>query len=69
MLRSGKSVRLTAPEKSQFDLLAVDSTKAPVTVRELNARMDLARQTWSEAGTAEGDLLASLAVDLKAERI
>jgi hypothetical protein len=64
MLRLNNQIRLNQTEQSVFAELSVDSTKAPTTVEENNRRAQLATKTWAETGTAEGDLLASLAEDL-----
>lgn len=64
MLRFNNQIRLTQPEQSVFAKLAVDHSKAPTSVEENNRRAQLAAKTWAETGTAEGDLLASLAEDL-----
>jgi hypothetical protein len=64
MLRLNNQIRLNQTEQSVFAELSVDSTKAPTTVEENNRRAQLAAKTWAETGTAEGDLLASLAEDL-----
>jgi hypothetical protein len=65
MLRSGDTIRLTPSEKEYFSLMAADSSKAPTTVQEHDARLDLAAETWDQSGSSEGQLMASLAKSLK----
>ena len=65
MLRSNDTIRLTPNEKEVFGALAVDSSKAPTTVAEHNARLDLAAQVWAEGDSPEERLAAALAEDLK----
>lgn len=65
MLRSGDTIRLTPSEKKSFSIMAADSSKAPTTVQEHDARLDRAAETWAQCGSSEGQLMASMAKSMK----
>lgn len=65
MLRSGDTIRLTPSEKESFSTMAVDSSRAPTTVQEHDARLDLAAQTWAEGDSSEEQLMALMAKSMK----
>lgn len=65
MLRSGDSIRLTTSELEEFRRMTNDLAKAPTTVQEHDARIDIAIYNWTSTGTAEGRLMAALAESLK----
>jgi hypothetical protein len=67
MLRSGDSIRLTSKELQTFREVVADGGAAPTSAEEHDARLDAAASTWRLADTAEGQLLASIALDLKLE--
>ena len=68
MLRSGDSIRLTSKELETFLKVVADGGAAPTTVKDHDARLVAAASTWQLADTAEGQLLASIAIDLKLEQ-
>ena len=68
MLRSGDSIRLTSKELETFLEVVADGGAAPTTVKDHDARLVAAASTWQLADTAEGQLLASIAIDLRLEQ-
>ena len=68
MLRSGDSIRLTSKELETFLEVVADGGAAPTSAEEHDARLEAAAATWRMADTAEGQLLASIAIDLKLEQ-
>ena len=68
MLRSGDSIRLTSKELETFLEVVADGGTAPTSAEEHDSRLDAAASTWRLADTAEGQLLASIAMDLKLEQ-
>lgn len=68
MLRSGNTIRLTPKETESFSGMAVDSPRAPTTVQEHDARLDLAAKTWAEGSSAEEQMMAVMANLMKIEQ-
>ena len=68
MLRSGDSIRLTSKELETFLEVVADGGAAPTSAEEHDARLEAAAASWRMAYTAEGQFIASIAMDLKLQQ-
>lgn len=65
MIRHENNIRLTAPERTQYDAIAGHGLAAPKTVQEHDARLENAAQVWEQGESPEEKLAAMLARDMK----
>lgn len=64
MIRLDDKIRLNPTEKRAFDSLSMGAP-APQTVQEHDAQLEAAAQMWEDGGSAEEQLAALLARDMK----